>query len=224
MSHYKQEIWNSFCKRYQVKDTGVPMFSINDGAVSIIKIGKNDRMVLKRSQDMETLIITEVSKVLEDYSSGKDLFEGLIYMMYYLANDSVIPLYIGKSEKYGKFSGNLSENIKNIEKNKYKFCRWGYGYDYHIGDLSAVVCEGHPNQKIRPKYKKWAKALFANYPSSTLRLRFPVYYWIMAWEKGQIGIWEDFGATSLTFLEYLLIGVASDLFPEHILNEEGVNR
>ena len=38
------------------------------------------------------------------------------------------------------------------------------------------------------------------------------------------GLWTDYGARSLTFLEYLLIGVASDLFPDALLNTEGVNR
>lgn len=33
-----------------------------------------------------------------------------------------------------------------------------------------------------------------------------------------------YAAASLTFLEYQLIGVAGDLFPQTLLNEEGVNR
>ena len=35
-----------------------------------------------------------------------------------------------------------------------------------------------------------------------------VYFWVKAWERGEVGIWEEFGAISLTFLEYLLVGVA----------------
>jgi hypothetical protein len=44
------------------------------------------------------------------------------------------------------------------------------------------------------------------------------------WKKGNIGIWKEFGEISLTFLEYLLIGVASKLFPNETLNQEGINR
>ena len=46
------------------------------------------------------------------------------------------------------------------------------------------------------------------------------------WEKfaNEYGIWRDFGPTRLTFLEYLLIGVASATFVKDLLNEEGVNR
>ena len=35
---------------------------------------------------------------------------------------------------------------------------------------------------------------------------------------------EEFGPTRLTFLEYLLIGVASNTFGKELLNEERVNR
>jgi hypothetical protein len=39
-----------------------------------------------------------------------------------------------------------------------------------------------------------------------------------------VGIWPEFGACPLAFIEYLLIGVASLLFPDDLLNEEGVSR
>jgi len=44
------------------------------------------------------------------------------------------------------------------------------------------------------------------------------------WKKSDIGPWEDFGPTRLTFLEYLLIGIASSVFPGDLLNSEGQNR
>ena len=95
MSSYKQDIWDSFCNRNQIAETGVNLFAQTDDIVNVIEIGKKKRFVLERSQDMETLVIAEVRKVLEDYSSGEDLFEGLIYMMYQFSNNSLIPLYIG---------------------------------------------------------------------------------------------------------------------------------
>ncbi|MCK8826562.1 hypothetical protein MWH25_02205 [Natroniella acetigena] len=39
-----------------------------------------------------------------------------------------------------------------------------------------------------------------------------------------VGPWKEFGTTSMIFLKYLLIGLASDLFPNVLLNSEGVNR
>ena len=38
------------------------------------------------------------------------------------------------------------------------------------------------------------------------------------------GLWQEFGATSLAFLEYLLIGVANAAFSGELLNTEGTNR
>lgn len=104
------------------------------------------------------------------------------------------------------------------------FCRWEDNYAYHIGDLSAVVCPNHSILKINLKYKKWANRLFESYPTPYPTLRRATYFWIHAWENGRVGIWKEFGSTSLTALEYHLISVASTVFPESLLNQEGVNR
>lgn len=74
------------------------------------------------------------------------------------------------------------------------------------------------------KYKKWANALFETYPTHEPILKEEVYFWICAWKKGNIGIFQEFGSTPLTALEYQLISVAATLFPEYLLNYEGVNR
>jgi hypothetical protein len=171
---------------------------------------------------MEARVISETKKVLIDYESGKGEYEGLIYMMFWPDDRLIIPLYIGKSEKYGRKSGNLSANIAEIEKNRHKFCRWGDNYRYHMGDLSAAVCPGHVRKD--PKYLKWANRLFERWDGSGPKLRRDTRFWIKAWRRGETGLWKEYGATSLTFLEYQMIGVASDLFPNVLLNEEGVNR
>jgi hypothetical protein len=90
--------------------------------------------------------------------------------------------------------------------------------------LSAVICPGHPPERTNLKYVKWANRLFESYPSDSPQLRREVRFWVKAWKRGDVGIWKEYGTTSLTFLEYLLIGVASDLFPDTLLNDEGVNR
>ncbi|MBD2076702.1 hypothetical protein H6F86_22995 [Phormidium sp. FACHB-592] len=173
---------------------------------------------------MENFVIDEVNKVLIDFQQGEEKYEGLIYMMYWLKNEQVLPLYIGKSEKYGKKGTNLSANIANISSNKSFFCRWGNNYAYHIGDLSAIVCPDHPSSQQNPKYRKWANCLFNSYPSNYPQLRKETYFWIHAWEKEKIGIWKEYGHSPLTALEYHLISVASVAFPTLLLNEEGVNR
>lgn len=225
MPSYKLKLWIDFCKRFRIRERGVPLFHAEKGVVSVLRMGRGaGRRFLQRSMQMDKLIVSEVRKVIQDYADGQHCYEGLIYLMYKTRGQLVIPLYVGKSEKYGKGGGNLSANIKGIERNQHKFCRWGYGYAYHIGDLSAVVCAGHPEVKRTQKYKRWADRLFKTYPTVEPKLKSQVHFWIKAWKKGETGIWPEFGPTSLTFLEYLLIGVASDLFPQRLLNDEGTNR
>jgi hypothetical protein len=79
-------------------------------------------------------------------------------------------------------------------------------------------------KKINKKYQKWANKLFENYPSYEPQLKKEVYFWITAWQKGNIGVFQEFGGTPLTALEYQLISVAATLFPNDLLNHEGVNR
>lgn len=216
-------IFNDFIIRNGI-DTNCSLFDTDENLnVNTILYGK-DKYVLKRNKLMENLIIREVNKTIEDYEKNTFIYDGLIYMMYKKENNSIIPLYIGKSEKFGKNKQNLSINIKDIEKNSGKFCRWGYNYAYHIGDLSAVVLNGHDETKITNKYTAWANSLFINKKTNSPQLKTNIYFWIKAWNNSDIGLWQDFGKTSLTFLEYQMIGVCSKLFPNDLLNFEGVNR
>jgi hypothetical protein len=144
--------------------------------------------------------------------------------MLWLEDTLVLPLYVGRAGRYGRGSGNVSANLLNIENNTGKFARWGSNYAYHIGDLSAAACPGHSDAKITPKYQRWAERLFHSVPDERPRLRRPVFFWCTAWSPDSPSIWPEFGTTSLAFEEYLLIGVASVLFPDTLLNTEGVNR
>jgi hypothetical protein len=111
-----------------------------------------------------------------------------------------------------------------LQSDKGKFARWGDNYQYHIGDLSAVSVHGHVDKYRTYKYQDWAAALFKDFPSDNPMLKRPVYFWCKAWKGEDVGIWQDFGQTRLTFLEYLLIGVASSAFPSLLLNREGQSR
>lgn len=220
----KINLWNEFCRDYNVAESGVPLFETQNRKVNVMPYGTNNRKVLKRSVEMDALVISEVEKVIRDFHDKTEVYDGLIYMMFWKDEDKVIPLYIGKSEKYGKNDGNLSANIMNIRNNKGNFCRWGYNYAYHIGNLSAVTCTGHPEEKKNRIYIKWANRLFKSAIEDSIELEKDTYFWMKAWKGEDIGPWKEFGPTSLTFLEYLLIGLVSSIFSDILLNEEGVNR
>ena len=214
------DLWQGFCRRMSVIDQSVPLFdSDTDGIVQIRNIGHtNPRPVLKRSERMEELVLVETDKLVADWESGTHQYDGLIYMMGYKDRDIFTPLYIGKTESFGKGKSNLSVNIKNLHTDKSKFARWGDNYAYHIGDLSACVLEGHSFGAKSLKYQAWASCMFDG-----KRLKKQVYFWSMAWSGTQTGIWAEFGQTRLSFLEYLLIGVASKVSPK-LLNKEGISR
>lgn len=225
MNQHKQ-IWDTFCEKLQINELKVPLFDyVEDGFVKTKQVGiKSPRSVLCRSGQMEQMILAETDKLVDDWKSKRHEYEGLIYVMFLSESDKIVPLYIGKAESIGKGDKNLSANIKNLKNDLSKFARWGDNYSYHIGDLSAVVLTGHDPNKQSKKYIDWAKSIFVEYPTSKPHLKHNLYFWTTCWRRDTVGIWEDFGPTNLTFLEYLMIGVASSAFPDRLLNREGQNR
>jgi len=220
-----QQIWNNFLEAHSITIGGVPLFTTVGDRVVTRQVGKTYiRNVLERSSAMEALVEEECDKLVKDWHEGTNRFDGLIYLMYKLSPDcEVVPLYIGKTETSGK-KANLSINIKGLKTDKSKFARWGDGHQYHIGDLSAATLPNYPESKIQPKYLKWSQELFTKTPSISPTLKTPVYFWAKAWSPTDVSIWKEFSPTRLTFLEYQLIGVASTLFPNDLLNDEGQNR
>lgn len=223
MTH--EDIWNSFCSRQKVVDQAVPLFETSDElTVNTHEVGRVDkRKILSRSKSMESLIIEQTDLLTADIDNITHQYDGLIYMMFFIEGGLAKPLYIGKTESKGR-SNRLSVNIKNLRSDKSKFARWGNGYKYHIGDLSAVAVPGHHIIKQSNKYVDWANTLFVEYPSNNPELKQQTYFWCKAWDRNSDGIWENFGKTRLTFLEYLMIGVASSAFPTLLLNREGQSR
>ena len=199
--------------------------TLSDLAVKTKQIGKPTlRSILCRSPEMDNLIRVECAKLIEDWKQKAFAYDGLIYMMLVEDPEGVVPLYIGKTETLGKKGRKLSDNIKGVRTSTWLFARWGDNYDYHIGDLSAAVLPGHDPEEITPKYRNWAGSLFKEYPTDTPVLKRQMFFWAKAWSANDTGPWVEFGPTSLTFLEYLLIGVASSTFGDVLLNREGRTR
>ena len=217
----------SFCIAQRVAANSVSLFKIEPSgkvAVRLTGIQKN-RPLLQGSSQMESAVIREVGKLRIDWNAGTHLYDGLIYVMFWLdRGQEVVPLYIGKAETAGRNDGVFSANLNNLERDRGKFARWGDGHAYHIGDLSACVLPGHKREKATVKYRSWAARLFEEVPAEAPCLGRDVRLWVKAWPCEAIGIWPEFGPTRLSFLEYLMIGVASAAFPDTLLNREGHNR
>jgi hypothetical protein len=215
----KRSIWKRWVDEYVDVSDPTPLLETNSDNRAITKeYGKNDRDILKRSQGMNEDLRDEATKVVEDYHAEDDTYEGLIYMMYRLRDGDLVPLYIGKAGKYGKDGERLSANLRNFEDGRSstaKFARWGDGYAYHIGNLSAVVLD-HSDDKKSGNYCDWADRIF----DDGLKIDEPTYFWTKAWRHDDTGLYYDF-EVSLEHLEYQLIGMAADLYGDRLLNREG---
>jgi hypothetical protein len=111
-------IWTAFCDRFNIAQKAVPLFdTAPDGTVSLKSVGKtSQRSLLVRSPAMEAMLRGEVSKLVADWESHTHRLDGLIYLMGFKQGNTFVPLYIGKTETLGKGDGNLSANIKNLDR------------------------------------------------------------------------------------------------------------
>ena len=217
------ELLNKFLTANCVAQESVPLFATENGKVKTIEFGKNKRLVLKRSPEMETLMRGLGKSLSDEHATGTVKSSGILYLMFRMENEEVIPLYFGKAETFGKGDKNLSVNISDLISGNGKFGRWGYNYAYHIGDLSAVTLPGHPDSKKTKKYEDWKNTLF-EIEGNEVRIEGDIRFWACAWSPDRQSVWSEYGSTRLAFEEYLLIGVASDLYPNDLLNREGRNR
>ena len=167
-----RQIWDDFCAAHRIAIDSVPLFASDEfGFVETREIGRRaKRKVLVRHRDMEELIFRQTDILIKDWSQGTHQYDGLIYIMHRRGNDgSLVPLYIGKAETFGRGDRNLSANICNLHNRKDKFARWGDNYAYNIGDLSAAALTNQAVEKRNPKYIEWhrrySKALRLSGPS-----------------------------------------------------------
>lgn len=219
----KTKLWNDFVQANNVEREAVPLFNTVGNIVSQLRYGVNARAVLQRSEAAEQLMRGLGRQLICEYRDGRIEHDGILYMMLHRGGSGLVPLYIGKAETFGKGDRNLSANISDLATGNGNFGRWGYNYAYHLGDLSAVTLPGHPPEKQTIKYKSWRDTLF-DVDGDTVSLKAETLFWACLWGPMRQSVWAEYGSTKLAFEEYLLIGVASDVFPESLLNREGRTR
>jgi hypothetical protein len=219
----KAMLWQRFTSQHDIVSGCVPLFETKEGQIATMPYGRDGRIVLKRSTPMEGLMRELGRQLIWQHQESKISHDGILYMMLQREEDRIAPLYIGKAELFGKGDKNLSANISDLKSGNGKFGRWGYNYAYHIGDLSAITCPGHAATKKTIKYAAWRDQLFQN-NDDVITPKSEIMFWATLWGPSSQSVWLDYGSTKLAFEEYLLIGVASDVFPAILLNREGRNR
>ena len=189
-----------------------PLFETDDLQVRTHPRGKaGDRRILTRSSLFETAMIDLIEDGLTQAT-----WTGLVYLMGAGERQAFIPLYVGKAERRGK-THEVSRNIANIRRNPDKFARWGYGLDYHLGDLSHAMFGFEAYRKPTAKYRRWADALFEVNDPPTLRR--PISLLLLPWyedSRGPSGL-----RGSVAAAEKEVIALASTLHGVDLLNVDG---
>ncbi len=64
-------LWSRFCDQFNIQDNAVPLFDVVKGEVQTTQIGTRSslRPVLKKSNQMESLILAETDKLILTMSS-----------------------------------------------------------------------------------------------------------------------------------------------------------
>ena len=222
-NYSKADLWNRWLETHVYPDftdnstaDPIPLFATDEQ----LNVELTDKGRLKRSDAVDERIRTEGRKCVQPTGVKDDGYEGLLYLMYQLAEHentdrpTIIPRYIGKAEAYGK-KNELSANFVEIATGRSStrsFARWGDGDYWHVGELSMALFENDTRKEV------WASELFEQ---GTRQLKEPVYLWTRAWNQElHTG---PYGYTAyLAEVEPQLIGVAQAAFPNQLLNKSDV--
>lgn len=109
------EIWTRWCHTQKVIEHGVPLFQCSDEThVETRAVGKaGARWIVQRHRLMEEMILAQTEILVTDWKQSQHRYDGMIYLMFRKeVGSTVIPLYIGKAETFGKGNANLSANLR----------------------------------------------------------------------------------------------------------------
>lgn len=190
-----------------------PLLATNDALEVQTHLRGRDlnRRLLTRAPGFDSTVTEMIETGLQDPT-----WTGLLYLMGTGDAQDFKPLYIGKTERRGVVH-DVSRNIANIRRNADKFARWGYGLNYHVGDLSHALFDFAAYREPTPKYRRWAEILFDKFDPPTLKV--PVTVLWLPWHETSRG---PSGLTgSLAAAEKEVIALAGALHGDRLLNVDG---
>ena len=207
-------IWRKFISQQDLEINHIPLFETDNNlnVETIIYGRKNKKIILKLSDEINNVFKETSTHVRNKHHN----YDGILYIMYCIRNEKIIPKYIGKTNVIGK-----TGKISVLFQGKSPKPRW-FGDNSHTFKLSEVVCEGYYTQDKRNQYLKWGEVLFKEINSSSPKLKEQVYFKILPWEKSPKSLWYEYGGFTLGLQEYFLIDLIQKLFPGELLNIEGV--
>lgn len=217
MNSYKnlETIWSIFISQYNLGTNHIPLFETDNNLnVETIIYGKNKKTILKLSEKINN-VFKEISVLLRE---NDQIYDGILYIMYCIRSEKIIPKYFGKTDVIGK-TGKINSLLKGNSPRP----RWD-GDKSHTFELSKVVCEGYDNVDRGNQYIRWGEVLFEEINSPSPKLKEQVYLKTIPWEKSPKSLWEEYGGFTLGLQEYILIDLTQKIFPGELLNIEGVRK
>lgn len=136
---------------------------------------------------------------------GNAELQGMIYIMYTVRDDELVPRYIGMSQRDSIDGDSLNWNFENIEQDSV-FGRWGYGSSQHLGELSKAMFPKAYDDDPEKKYQTWLDELFVD---GTRVLSEQLYIELLPWFQDNLYIGEE-----------NLVKIASHLYGDELLNVE----
>ena len=111
----KQAIWDKFCSRFSISETCVPLFATDaEGDVQQKHVGKDQRPILKRSDECEAMILSVTDLLVDDWENRTNQFDGMLYMMGLKEANKFVPLYIGKSKTCTQTNPSLLDGVTTM--------------------------------------------------------------------------------------------------------------
>ena len=208
-------------------DDFAPLFNTSNNVVSVIQKGRNKTYnVLERSKEIDAIMARAVRVVRECHNNNSDDVSGVLYMLFRFKEDgdlssNKIPLYLGKTSRYGKVKA-LNSLFNSFNSKP----RWDYSKNgnYHLSGLSSMVCFGYEDEDKDTGKMNWAKSMFQEFPSHTPTLKYKPYLWFMPWTTSDVSIVKELGHVSLHLEELILIDILSKAFPEDLLNKANTDK
>ena len=74
----KITLWRNFSDIHNIANRSVPLFDIKNGCVTVIQYGRNDRLVLKRSTQMEGLMRGLGRQLIEEHQNSNVTNDGIL--------------------------------------------------------------------------------------------------------------------------------------------------
>lgn len=166
--------------------------------------------ILQRSPEVTRLLSTEANRFKQNSSK----YDGLIYIVYTLSQSRIEPVYIGKATSLCDPNSMALSTASVVPE------RWSYK-NGHLKGLSESLHRDSNSLDTTRKYDRWVETLFTGDRSS---LKQSVYLWTQCWGSENTGPYSPYTGVipTLAELEYRLIGLTYSLFPERLLNNEGV--